>query len=215
MRIDVNLVVIIGRINSNNTVNMLGTGFIINNDGVIVTSRHVVSDDDKNLCVIISNIKNINEYQDISDNKCNMSKAKIIKSDPFRDIRILKADIKYQGNIFDLGTTDEVDVGEDVLIVGYPHCVSGRRALTFQKAMVGSKVLLECQEIKSKHIVVNTQTRPGQSGSLIYSVRHNKLIGMLVGTFAFDCGVQIAGINPNELNQTTHCISSEYIKNML
>lgn len=215
MNVFTQLVLVIGRINQNGYIDMLGTGFIISNDGKIVTSRHVVADNDENLVVLIPHIRNMNEYQDTTDINCASVEAYILESDPFRDITIIKANLNFNGNIPDLGSFDDMNVGEQVCILGFPHCVEGRRVLTLQQAIIGAKVLLESQGIKSKHAVINTQTRPGQSGSLIYSINKNKVIGILVGTFAINSGVIIAGINPRELNQTTHCISAEYIKNML
>lgn len=209
------LVLVIGRMNLDGTISMLGTGFIVSNDGKIVTSRHVVSDNDENLVVLLPHVTSMNEYQDTTDTKCSHVQAYILESDPFRDITIIKTNLSFNGNIPNLGSFDDVSVGEQVCILGFPHCVEGRRVLTFQQAVIGAKVLLESQGIKSRHAVINTQTRPGQSGSLIYSISKNKVVGILVGTFAPNSGVIIAGINPRELNQTTHCISAEYIRNML
>ena len=209
------LVLVIGRITSDGIIRMLGTGVVVSNDGKIVTSRHVVADNDENLVVLFPHVTSMNEYQDTTDTKCSPVQAYILESDPFRDITIIKADLNFNGNILNLGSFDDVNVGEQVCILGFPHCVEGRRVLTFQQAVIGAKVLLESQGIKSKHAVINTQTRPGQSGSLIYSISKNEVVGILVGTFAPDSGVIIAGINPRELNQTTHCISAEYIRNML
>ena len=84
-----------------------------------------------------------------------------------------------------------------------------------QKAMVGAKILLNSSGVKSKYCVINTQTRPGQSGSMIYSIKHNKIVGILIGAFVSSEGISLGGINPRELHQTTQCISAEYIKKMI
>lgn len=141
----------------------------------------------------------------------------IKSSDPFRDITILQ--FKDQQPAFthpiSLGSTDEVSVGDEIYILGFPHCTEGRRVLTFQKAMVGAKVLINSSGIKSKYCVINTQTRPGQSGSIIYSKTQNKIIAVLTGAFVSSSGISLGGINPRELHQTTQCISAEYIKSMI
>lgn len=209
------IVIPIGRRMENGAIGMLGTGFVISNDGLVVTSRHVVSDNDNSLFVLKPHINSLNEYQDTTDNRCIPISAKIVESDPFRDITILKIDMNLTGNFPAIGSFDDVIVGEEINILGYPHCVEGRRVLTYQKAVIGAKVILDSNGIKSKHAVINTQTRPGQSGSLIFSMNKNMIIGILVGAFAPNSGVIIAGINPKELHQTTHCISAEYIKNMI
>jgi len=80
---------------------------------------------------------------------------------------------------------------------------------------VGAKVLLNSSGVKSKFCVINTQTRPGQSGSIIYSPTQNKIIAILIGAFVSSSGISLGGINPRELHQTTQCLSAEYIKNMI
>lgn len=214
MNLFTQIVVTIGRVNPDG-VQMLGTGFLISTDGKIVTTKHVVGTDSTRLVMLAPHIVNINQYQDTTDTKCTFIPLSVIEIDPLKDICIAKAEINFNGLLPDLGSFDELNVGEKIGIFGFPHCVEGRRVLTFQETEIGAKILLESNGIKSKHAVINTQTRPGQSGSLIFSPRINKIVGVLVGTYAINSGVIIAGINPKELNQTTQCISAEYIKEML
>lgn len=214
MNIFTQLVLTVGRASSEG-ITMLGTGFLISNDGKIVTSRHVVGDNEQGLVVLFPHINNVNQYQDTTNSECTPINVTIIDSDPFRDLVILKSTLNFSGTIPTVGSFDDITIGESVGIVGFPHCVEGRRVLTYQQAIVGAKVLLESEGVKSKHAVINTQTRPGQSGSLIFSIRTNKVVGLLVGAFGPESGISIGGINPRELHQTTHCISAEYIKNMI
>lgn len=209
------IVVTIGRIKPDGIIKMLGTGFLISKDEKIVTTKHVVGINSIGLVMLAPQIGNINQYQDTDDNKCQFFPLNVIEIDPIKDLCIAKAEINFNGHLPDLGSFDELNVGEKIGIFGFPHCVEGRRVLTFQETEIGAKILLESNGIKSKHVVINTQTRPGQSGSLIFSQRINEIVGVLVGAYAINCGVIIAGINPTELNQTTQCISAEYIKEML
>jgi S1-C subfamily serine protease len=211
----------IARVHENNQGEMLGTGFLIAGGHYIVTPRHVVGDNDNNLCIITPSLTSFDEYQDTTLTTANFCYVHIVKSDPFNDIVILEPVDKLftVPNIsfptIDLGSTDKVQVGDEIMIFGFPHCVEGRRVLVMQKAMVGAKVMLNSNGIKSKYLIINTQTRPGQSGSVIYSARHNLIVGMLIGAFAPNSGISLGGINPRELHQTTQCISAEYIKNMI
>lgn len=208
-------VVTIGKITPQH-VQMLGTGFFINNKKV-VTTRHVIGNQNEGLVILAPHINDINAYQDTSDNRCQPIKANIVDIDPIKDLAILEIDGELNGNLPPIGSFDEVNVSEEVGIFGFPHCVEGRRVLTYQKAEVGAKVLLSSNGIKSKHAVINIQSRPGQSGSLVFSPRVNKIVGILVGAYAPDGGggISLGGINPRELHQTTHCISSEYLREML
>lgn len=216
MRIFTQIVVVIGRIGPKG-IQMLGTGFFVQNDGIVATPRHVVGDSDKGLVVLAPHINDFSQYQDTSDTGSQTAPATIIESDPIRDVALLKVPVaSFNGQLPQLGSFDLVDVSESIQIFGYPHCVEGRRVLTYQGAEIGSKVLLESNGIKSKYAVINIQSRPGQSGSVIFSPKSQKIVGMLNGAYVPEgAGISLVGINPHELNQTTQCISAHYIKEML
>lgn len=209
-------VLVVGRITTSG-VQMLGTGFLISNDGKIATTKHVINGDERNLVILSPKINDLNLYQDTIDNNCQPISVTVLEIDSFRDIAILKAEITYNGQLSILGSFDDISVGSGLSIFGFPHCTEGRRVLTLQQAELGAKILLECNSIKSKHGVVNVQSRPGQSGSMVYAQSINKIVGMLIGAFVPDNGggISLGGINPRELHQTTHCVSVEYIQKML
>jgi len=208
-------VVTIGKITPQHIV-MLGTGFFISSNK-IATTRHVVGNHGDGLVILAPHINDINAYQDTSDNSCKAINAKIVEIDPIKDIAILELDGSLNGTLPEIAGFDEVSVSEEIGIFGFPHSVEGRRVLTFQKAEIGAKVLLESNGIKSKHAVINIQARPGQSGSLVFSARLNKIVGVLIGAYAPESGGYslVGGINPRELHQTTHCISADYLRDML
>ncbi|MEB1489420.1 serine protease [Xanthomonas campestris pv. campestris] len=209
------LVYVIGRVTPSG-VEMLGTGFLVSRDGVIATTHHVVGSSDANLVILAPHANDLNAFQDLSDTSCRTIPVAIKEIDPIRDIALLKAEIRIDGQIPPLGSFDADSVGDEIGIFGFPHCVEGRRALTYQKAEIGAKVLLETNGIKSKHAVINTQSRPGQSGSLVFSPKKNSISGVLVGAWVPGLGgISLGGINPKELHQTTHCVSVEYVKDML
>jgi S1-C subfamily serine protease len=215
MQIFTQIVVVIGRV-SPNGISMLGTGFFIENDGHIATTRHVVGDNDSGLVILMPHINNINAFQDTASTQCNSTPAKIVEIDPIKDLAVIKTDVKYNGELPPIGSFDDVTVADDVGIFGFPHCVEGRRVLTYQKTEIGAKVLLDSSGVKSKYAIINTQARPGQSGSLIFSLRQKKIVGILNGAYVPEGGgISLSGINPRELHQTTQCISAEYLKEMI
>jgi hypothetical protein len=215
MNIFTQLVYVIGRLTPNH-VEMLGTGFLVTSTGRIVTTHHVTGPNDANLVVLAPNTTNINEYQDLSDAKCTTIPVRIEDIDPIRDLTVLKAEITFAGQLPKLGSFDDDNIGDEIGIFGFPHCVEGRRTLTYQRAEIGAKVLLEANGIRSKHAVINTQARPGQSGSLIFSPKDQSISGVLIGAWApGQAGISLGGINPRELHQTTHCVSAEYVREML
>ena len=207
-------VVTIGRVTPTH-IEMLGTAFLISQTGLFVTSRHVIGDNHMGLVILAPHLQSINAYQDVGDNRCQPVDAKVSEIDPIKDLAVLKAEVSISGNLPSLGSLDEIPVGDSVGIFGFPHCTEGRRVLTYQNTEVGAKILLESSGIKVKHAVLNIQSRPGQSGSMVFSPRIEKVIGVLIGTYAPQFGILLGNINPAELNQTTHIVSAEYIKDML
>ena len=206
---------IIGRITPDG-VNFLGTGFLVSSDGKIATTKHVIGDSVANLVMVFPNIVKANDYQDLSDIQCKLTALTVLEMDPIHDLCILKGEIKYGRPFPKLGSFDNDAVGDEMMIFGFPHCIQGRRAFTHQRAEIGAKVLIEVSGIKTKHAVLNTQARPGQSGSLIFSPKNESISGMLVGAWVpGQGGISLGGINPHELHQTTHCISAEYVSDML
>lgn len=203
------------RDNTSGLIQMLGSGFLISNDGKIATARHVVGNETEGLCVLMPHIPNINAYQDVSDTSCRPAPAIIKEINPITDLCMLKTDLRFNGPLPTLGSLDAISVSERIGIFGFPHCVMGRRVLTYQETEIGAKMLLETSGIKSKYATINIQTRPGQSGSLVFNPKTGSIVGLLIGAYSPESGVIIAGINPYELNQTSYCISANHIKEML
>lgn len=80
-----------------------GSGFIIQEDGLIVTNKHVVSDPKASYTVFTNEEK---KYE-----------AKILASDPVQDLAILK--IEATGlPVVELGDSDSVQLGQSVIAIG-------------------------------------------------------------------------------------------------
>lgn len=183
MKIFTQTVLAVGRVTPQG-VTLLGTGFLVADDGRVVTTRHVVGNDESGLCVLFPRIEDLNAYQDTTDTSCKPVPTRIIEVDPLRDLAILRTDLRFSGQLPPLGSFDETNVGDALSILGFPHAPEGRWVLTLQNAIVGAKVLLGSQGLTFKHAIINTQARPGQSGSLIFAPKTQRVVGVLVGAYA-------------------------------
>jgi hypothetical protein len=210
-----NIVVAVGR-NGTSGVTLLGTATLINSPGKFVTAAHVTGKDDKDLVVVLKNYNLINDYQDTSDTQVEVIPVCIKEIDPFVDLCILTADIDKCSNV-SIGDTDILSLGNIVDIFGYPHADYGRLVLTQQRTEIGARILIKNGVVKTKHIVLNTQARPGQSGSPIFSSQTTVLVAILIGSYAPGGGnyISLGGVDPSTLHQTTHAVSAEYIREML
>lgn len=80
-----------------------GTGFIITNDGYIVTNKHVVSDTTAEYTVFTNDGKSF--------------PAKVVARDPLNDLAVVKID--GQGlPVVDLGNSDDLKIGQWVIAIG-------------------------------------------------------------------------------------------------
>ncbi|ADK79561.1 S1 family peptidase [Sediminispirochaeta smaragdinae] len=205
----------LGRVGPNG-VNLLGTCFLLPNRGWFATASHVTENDDRNLVVLIPEEESLSNYQDTTKKDVKMINAKIIKTDPIHDTTIIEINADVNSTI-KIGSLDSVSVNENVVLFGYPHANHGRKVLTSQTTTIGAKILLDNSGIKSKHAVVNIQTKPGQSGSPVFSIRNSSIVGILIGSYApqKSGGISIGGIDPQTLHQTSHMVSAEYILRMI
>lgn len=196
-------------------VSLLGTSFLINKMSCFATACHVTNNIDEGLVICITS-SNEEGYQDTDEKKVQTVPVRIIKSDPIHDICILKCDMPIVCDVR-IQAADSLALCEELIVLGYPHCTTGRHVLTCQDATVGAKILIQNEGIKTKNIVINIQSRPGQSGSPVFSKRSGSVVAMLIGSYAPNNrgGISLGGIDPQTLHQTTHAISAEYILKMI
>lgn len=201
-------------------VSLLGTCFPVS-ERKFATASHVVGPIDQGLAVIVGKKQSLISYQDTTDLNVNLLKLKISEYDPIYDIAILEfldptARVSFT---YDIAGTDSVLPGSKVFSLGYPHADHGRLVLTQQSSSVGARVLLGGPGgMKIKHVVLNTQTRPGQSGGPVFIEGQDTIVAMITGGYTpIGAGgsISLGGIDPQTLHQTTHAISTEYIKDML
>jgi hypothetical protein len=183
----------------------------------LATAHHVVDGDDRNLVIVVPRVGSLAEYQDTSDSRVNMTSVKVAAADPVRDLCILEFDDAQIAFSYSIASSDSVPPGASVVTFGFPHANFGRMVLTQQDATVGARVLIEGQGVKTKHVVLNTQAREGQSGGPVFDSSLRSVVAVLIGSYApgGGGGISLGGIDPATLHQTTHAISAEYLTAML
>ena len=87
----------------------LGSGFIINENGTVVTNNHVISGADDILVKVGDK-----EY-----------KAKVIGADPYMDIAVLKMETKDLFKTVNFGDSDKARVGDWAVAIGNPFGLGG------------------------------------------------------------------------------------------
>ncbi|WP_081615234.1 serine protease [Dietzia sp. UCD-THP] len=197
-------------------VQLLGTCFAVAPTKV-ATAYHVVGADDRDLVMLAPKVNSLYEYQDTSDTSLVPIPLKLSAPDPIRDLAVLEAAGVQMSFNYSISGTDAVPPPSSIVTLGFPHANVGRFVLTQQHAHVGARVLIDNSGVKSKHIVLNTQAREGQSGGPVFDTGMSSLVAVLVGSFApgGGGGISLGGVDPWTLHQTTHAVSAEYLQGML
>jgi serine protease Do len=135
-----------------------GSGFIVRQDGYIVTNNHVIDGEDK------INVK-LKDGRTLS--------AKVIGSDERTDVAVLKIEATDLPTI-DFANSDEVKVGQIVCAIGTPY----KFAYTFTTGVVSAKGRNDLLPDKYEdYIQTDAAINPGNSGGPLCDI-DGKVIGM-------------------------------------
>jgi len=136
----------------------LGTGFVINKDGYILTNNHVVEKADK-IKVKLENKKEFN--------------AKIIGRDPETDLALIKIDGAKNLIPLDLGDSDKLEVGDWVVAIGNPFGLGN----TVTAGIVSAKYRDINASAFDNFIQTDASINPGNSGGPLMNIK-GEVIGI-------------------------------------
>ncbi|AGI27038.1 Serine protease MucD [Candidatus Portiera aleyrodidarum] len=140
-----------------NSLYSIGTGFIISNDGYILTNAHVVNDSDQ----IIVNFKNHTVYN-----------AKLIGIDTKTDIALIKIN-EQDLPVINIGNSDNIQVGECVAAIGSPFGFD--QSITSGIVSAINRTLPN--DIYVPFIQTDVAINPGNSGGPLLNIQ-GKVIGI-------------------------------------
>ncbi|MEC9255363.1 MAG: DegQ family serine endoprotease [Pseudomonadota bacterium] len=136
--------------------NSLGSGFIVSDDGYILTNNHVVQGADE---IIVR----LNDRRELE--------AVLIGADPSSDLAVLKVDADDLPTV-ELGDSDKLDVGEWVVAIGSPF--------GFDYSVTAGIVSAKGRSLPNENYVPFIQTdvaiNPGNSGGPLFNLE-----GQVVG----------------------------------
>jgi serine protease Do len=150
----------------------VGTGFIIDKSGSIITNNHVVENADK----VKVKLKDQREFE-----------AKIIGRDPHTDLALIKIDAKGDLPVASLGRSEDLMVGEWVLAVGSPFGLEQ----TVTAGIVSAKGRVIGSGPYDDFIQTDTSINPGNSGGPLLNL-NGEVVGINTAIIAHGQGIGFA-----------------------
>jgi len=160
---------------SQNRVNGMGTGIIIDPRGLIVTNHHVVED---------VNVLRIRLSDGTSAN------ATVIARSPETDLALIKIDVSQPLPVMPLGTAQDLLVGETVIAIGNAFGYEHTASLGIVSAIKRDVSLNKDMSYKSL-IQTDAAINPGNSGGPLINV-NGELVGVNVAIRAGAQGIGFA-----------------------
>jgi len=145
-------------------VTSLGSGFVFDKDGRIITNHHVVKDS-----------KNV----DVTFINGNRYVANVTGSDPFNDIAVIKItqNISKQLRPLKLGNSSAVEVGDQVIAIGNPYGLAGSMSLGIV-SQKGRLISTEGSQFSIPSVIqTDALINPGNSGGPLLNT-NEEVIGM-------------------------------------
>lgn len=129
----------------------LGSGFVVSNDGYILTNNHVVADADEIQVTFTENEK----YE-----------AKIIGRDEKTDIALIKIDVDKRLTAVKLGDSDKLRIGDWVVAIGNPFGLGN----TVTAGIVSAKGRIIGAGPYDNFIQTDASINPGNSGGPLFNL---------------------------------------------
>ena len=169
-----------------------GTGFAINDDGVILTSYHVIKGATK---------------IDVQFQDGTVSPAKVLKQSPNIDIAILKID-KPTPDYLVMDSQPEIGIGDRVFTMGFPV-----EDLLGQEPKFTDGAISSLSGIKGEatFLQITVPVHPGNSGGPLLS-EDGKAIGVIAATIAFQPFIEQAKTMPQNIN---YAVSGSFVAPLL
>ncbi len=148
-----------------------GTGFIVNEDGLVVTNKHVVGGSSQ----VTIRTSESNEY-----------KANVTQRHPDLDLAYIQIDAALSFAPIAIGDSNEIRVGEEVIAIGFPLGRALGLEPTVSVGIISAK--------REDRLQTDASLNPGNSGGPLLDM-FGKVAGVVVSRVeADDSGRTIAGI---------------------
>ena len=151
----------------------LGSGFIINREGYILTNNHVIENAEE---IVVTLANGNKEYQ-----------ANVIGKDPKLDLALIKIEASEELPIAVIGDSDQLEIGEWVVAIGNPFGLGG----TVTAGIVSAKGRVIGAGPYDNFIQTDASINPGNSGGPLFNMK-GEVVGINTAIIASGQGIGFA-----------------------
>ena len=157
----------------------LGSGFILNEEGYLITNFHVIEGETQ---------LSVEVYRQRGDqiDRQAYKQIKIIAMNKFQDLALLRIEDKEAGKFANvqLGDSDDLSVGERVFAIGSP--------LGLERTVTEGIVSTKTRQLQGElYLQTTAQINPGNSGGPLFNMR-GEVVGVTNMKIAFGEGIGFA-----------------------
>lgn len=159
-----------------------GTGFIVSDDGLIITNKHVVSDEDASYTVIFNNGEKF--------------EAVVLARDTLLDIAFIKIEASNLKPL-NLGSSANIKVGQRVVAIGnslgeFSNTVSSGIISGLKRDIIAGEINGQNEELLNNVIQTDASINPGNSGGPLLDIKGNVIgVNVAVASNAENIGFAI------------------------
>ncbi len=151
----------------------LGSGFVINKEGYILTNQHVIENATE---IVVTFSENKKEFP-----------AKVIGQDSKLDIALIKIEPEEELPVAVLGDSDKLEIGEWVIAIGNPFGLGG----TVTAGIISQKGRIIGAGPYDNFIQTDASINPGNSGGPLFNMR-GEVVGINTAIIAGGQGIGFA-----------------------
>lgn len=159
------------------TDNGCGSGFMITDNGLCFTCNHVIAE-----------ATEIFVRVDSGENTRVVYKGEVLFSDQAEDFAIIQLEDCKNNNFFELETDySTLNTGDDVAIYGFPFGGELNENIMELEPSLTKGYIASKNKISGRSCYyLDIRSAPGNSGGPVFSLKTNKCIGYLCGSFGTD-----------------------------
>jgi serine protease Do len=185
---------------TSNNVEFLGTGFLVSENGYLLTCSHIINPIDE---IVAIKVGELNKFNPMTLERVNTFELTLVQNDAINDVALLKFNVdigaQVPHNIF--GNTEKIECGSNIAVIGFPFGNTGLHLQSITHGIISSKTITASGV---KLIQFDCMIHEGNSGSPLIDLQSNQIIGIVTNRFNPSAGGGTVMIGNRQLGVETN-----------